>query len=75
MQIELPDKAIELANSLAGDDQDAAAIITEALARLAWERREVAAVQEGIDAYKNGDHRPWDEFAAEFAAKHGITLD
>ncbi|QDT67956.1 hypothetical protein MalM25_08650 [Planctomycetes bacterium MalM25] len=73
MQIELPDKAIELANRLADDKQDAATVITEALAKMAWERQEVAAIQEGIDAYQTGQHRPVDEFLNEFMAEVGLT--
>jgi len=38
MRIDLPDKAVELAKSLATDGKDAADVITEALARMAWER-------------------------------------
>lgn len=73
MQIELPDKAVELAKRLASDQQDTAAVITEALAKMAWERQEVAAIQEGIDAYQAGRHRPVEEFLNEFMTEVGLT--
>lgn len=75
MQIDLAAETVELANSLATETKDAASVIAEALPQLAWQRQGVAAAQEGIEAYKAGRHSPWDEFAAEFAAKHGITVD
>lgn len=40
--------------------------------RLAAEADEVAAVQEGIDAFERGEHRPYEEFAAEFMSERGI---
>lgn len=73
MQIDLPPETIELANQLSTDDKDAATVIAEVLAKEVWERQEVAAVQEGIDAYKAGKHRPADEFFNEFMAEQGIT--
>lgn len=63
MQIDLPDQTIDLANQLASGEEDAAAVIGVALTKLAWERQEIAAVQEGIDAYQRGDHEPYEAFA------------
>jgi predicted transcriptional regulator len=40
--------------------------------RLAGEAEEVAAVQEGIDAYNRGEHRPVEEFMDEFLSERGI---
>lgn len=73
MQFELPKQTIDLAKSLATGDGDAAAVIGEALTKLAWERQEVAAVKEGIDAYERGDHEPYEEFAARLMQERGIT--
>ncbi len=73
MKIDLSDDAVRLAESLATDDKDAAAVIVEALTRLAWERQEVAAVEEGIEAYRSGRHRPVEEFMIEFMLENGIT--
>lgn len=73
MQIELSAETVKLANSLTTADQDAAAVISEALERMAWERQEVAAVMEGVADYEAGHHRPYEEFAAEIFAERGIT--
>lgn len=73
MQIELPPETIDLANSLATADQDAAAVIAEALANMVSERKEVAAVMEGVAAYQRGDHEPWEDFSKRFKEENGIT--
>lgn len=73
MQIELPDEAIEKARQLARDGEDAAAVFVTALERLERDRQEVAAIQEGIDAYQAGHHRPVDAFFDELMAEEGLT--
>ena len=73
MQIDLPAETVELAKSLTTPDKDTATVIGEALAKLARERQEVAAVMEGVAAFESGDHEPWDDFAKRFKAENGIT--
>lgn len=75
MQIELPPKTVELANSLTTSDKDAAAVISEALERMALEREEVAAVMEGVAAYERGDYEPWEDFSKRFKEENGITAE
>lgn len=58
MQIDLPEEAIEKARKLAHDGEDAAAVFVTAIEHLEHERREVAAVLEGVAAYQRGDHEP-----------------
>lgn len=71
--MQIDDKLIEQANLIAESGEDAEAVIAKAIAKLAWERQEVAAVQQGVDDYEAGRHRPYEEFAAEFFAERGIT--
>lgn len=73
MQVELPDDVLRRAALLAGEGEDAAAVIAKAIERLEWETAEVAAVQEGIDAYQRGEHEPWEDFARRFRDENGIS--
>lgn len=66
------ERLIERANSIAFEGEDAEAVIARALANLAWERQEVAAVQEGVDAYQEGRHRPAQDFFDEFFGELGL---
>lgn len=75
MQIELPAETVKLANSLTTADKDAAAVISEALERMAWERQEVAAVMEGVAAYERGDHQSLEDFDQEMRREFGISPD
>ena len=68
-------KLIDKANRIARDGEDAETVIAHALANLAWERQEVAAVQQSIDEYNAGRRRPYEEFAAEFFAELGLTRE
>jgi predicted transcriptional regulator len=52
-----------------------AGVIELALEKLEWQDREIAAIQEGIDALDAGDTVDIATFAAEFRSKHGITPD
>ena len=73
MQIELPPETVKLANSLTTADKDAAAVISEALLRMAWERQEVAAVMEGVASFERGDYEPWEDFSKRFKEENGIS--
>ena len=75
MRIELPDDAVAKANQLAADGEDAAAVFVKALASLEAERREVAAVMEGVEAYERGDYEPLEDFDRRFREEHGIGPD
>lgn len=75
MQIDLPEEAIEKARLLAQDGEDAATVFVTALERLELERREVAAVLEGVAAYERGDHEPWQDFAKRFREENGIAAE
>ena len=66
------DQVIERAKKLAIGGEDAAAVISEALDRLEWERKEVAAVKEGIAAYESGDHEPLADFDQRFRLENGL---
>lgn len=73
MQIDLPPEAIALANSMATDDKNAAVVIAEALAQVAWQRQEAAAAMEGVADHQAGRSRPYEEFMAEFMGELGVT--
>jgi predicted transcriptional regulator len=50
-------------------------VIRLALDSLEWHEQEVAAIQEGIDAWRAGDTVDFATFDAEFRKKHGIPDD
>lgn len=52
-----------------------AGVIEAAIEKLEWEEREIAAIQEGIDAWQRGDVTDFAEFDSEFRKKHGIPAD
>lgn len=72
MQIDLPEEVVERANKLAADGEDAAAVLTKALERMEFEAQEVAAVMEGVKAYQEGRHRPFEEFDREIREEFGF---
>lgn len=72
MSVDLPEEVIAHANRLAIADEDAAAVIAQALSALESQRAEISAVQEGMADYEAGRHRPYQEFAAEILAERGI---
>jgi Arc/MetJ-type ribon-helix-helix transcriptional regulator len=50
-------------------------VLRHALSALDWRDREIAAIQEGIDAMEAGHVRPIREFDREFRAANGIPQD
>lgn len=60
---------------MAQDGEDAATVFVVALERLEHERREVAAVLEGVAAYERGDHEPWEAFAKRFQEENEIAAE
>ncbi len=74
MQIELPDDAYERAKQIAIGDENAQTVILKAIERLAIERKEVAAVMEGIAEYEKGEYRAIEEFGNELSQRFGIDL-
>ena len=74
MQIELPDDAYEQAKQIALGDESAQTVILKAIERLAIERREVAAIMQGIAAYEEGDYRSLEEFGKELSQQFDIEL-
>ncbi|TWT88548.1 hypothetical protein Mal64_20310 [Pseudobythopirellula maris] len=72
-KIEISDEAYRALSSLHSDVP--AIIETMAKQALEWQAQEVAAVQEGIDAYEAGDFEPWDVFSARMKAELGIPSD
>jgi hypothetical protein len=77
MQIELPRDIIERVRRRAASAKSAteADVIRQALDSLDWLDQERHAIQEGIDAWRNGDVQDLDEFDREFRAKNGISAD
>ena len=77
MEIDLPQDIIKRVQLRAAAAQGVteADVIRQALDSLDWQDQERAAIQEGIDAWRAGDVRPWDEFDAEFRAKNNIPSD
>ncbi|QEG33240.1 hypothetical protein [Bythopirellula goksoeyrii] len=63
--IEISDEAYQTLAKFHGD-------VNLYVEKLAAEAREVAAVQEGIDAYNAGDCRPLAEFGGELQERFGI---
>lgn len=63
--IEISDEAYQTLAKFHGD-------VNVYVENLAAEAREVAAVQEGIDAYNAGDYRPLAEFGGELHERFGI---
>lgn len=66
-QVEISDKAYETLAHFHGD-------VGAFVERMASEAAEVAAVKEGLDAYKNGDHRPLESFGDELKSRYNIDL-
>ena len=66
-QVEITDRAYKTLAELHGD-------VSAFVERLANEATEVAAVQEGLDAYQAGDHRPIEEFRDELEKRYDIDL-
>lgn len=75
MHIDLPTDLLQRVEKLAADGEDVSAVIAKGIERLEWEAREVAAVQEGIDAYERGESEPLEDFDRRFREEHGITPD
>jgi predicted transcriptional regulator len=77
MQIDLPQELYLRLHQRAQMEQGMTevGVIELALDKLEWQEREIAAIQEGIDAWRAGDVRDFAEFAAEFRKKHGIPSD
>ena len=77
MQIELPQDIIERVQRRAACAQGAteADVIRKALDSLDWLDRERYAVQEGINAWRNGDVQDFDEFDRELRAEKDILAD
>jgi len=77
MQIELPQDIIDRVQLRAASAQGTteADVIRKALDSLDWLDQERIAIQEGIDAWRNGDVQDFDEFDREFRAKNGISAD
>ncbi|MBX3425366.1 MAG: hypothetical protein KF688_06780 [Pirellulales bacterium] len=75
MEIDLPADLIERAKQMATPGQDAAAVFGEALDTLAWGRREVMAVREGIAAYEAGDYEALEDFDRDFRQNRSISPD
>jgi Arc/MetJ-type ribon-helix-helix transcriptional regulator len=50
-------------------------VLRDALSALDSRDREVAAIQEGIDALERGDVMPLEEFNRQFRAEKNIPLD
>lgn len=75
MQIELSADLMQRVEKLASQGEDATAVIAKGIERLEWEAREVAAVQEGIDAYNRGESEPLEDFDRRFRKEHGISPD
>lgn len=66
-QVEISDKAYETLAHFHGD-------VSAFVERMADEAAEVAAVNEGIDAYKAGDHRPIEAFGQELSDRYNVDL-
>jgi len=50
-------------------------VLREALTALDSRDREIAAIQEGIDAMERGELMPLDQFDREFRVTHNMPLD
>ena len=77
MQIQVPQALFHRLQERAKREEGMteAGVIELALEKLEWQDREIAAIQEGIDAWRRGDVRDFDEFDKEFREKHGIPAD
>ena len=64
--IEVSDQEYEALANAHGD-------VTAFVQRMAAEAEEVAAVMKGVEAYREGRHRPAEEFLDEFMAEQGIA--
>ena len=71
-----PDLESEFAHRMSlGHYADMDQVLRQALSALDARNREVAAIQEGIDAMEQGLVRPLREFDREFRLANGIPLD
>jgi len=77
MQINLPQDLIDRVQqrTAAVSGVSEADVIRKALDSLDWLDQERQAIQEGIDAWRAGDVRSFDEFDRDFRAKNGIPAD
>lgn len=72
MQIDLPQEVVERAQRLALSGEDAAAVLARGVELVEWRQQEVAAIREGIEAYKAGDFEPLEDFDRRFRAERSI---
>jgi predicted transcriptional regulator len=77
MHIELPQDIIQRVQQRTATTHGAteADVIRKALDSLDWMDQERQAIQEGIDAWRAGDVRDFDDFDRQFRAEHGIPAD
>lgn len=76
MQIDLPqDLVARVQERTAAQGTTDAEVIRKALDSLDWLDQECIAIQEGIDAWRNGDVENFDDFDRKFRAKNGISAD
>ncbi len=75
MHIDLPQDIVERVKRRAAAERGSteAEIIRKALDSLDWHDQERRAIQEGIDAWRGGDTQDFEQFDAEFRAKHRIS--
>jgi Arc/MetJ-type ribon-helix-helix transcriptional regulator len=74
MQIDLPQDILQRVQVRVGTGAGSteAEVIRKALDSLDWQDQERQAIQQGIDAWRAGNTRNFDEFDAEFRAQNGI---
>jgi Arc/MetJ-type ribon-helix-helix transcriptional regulator len=56
-----------------GEYPDVEHVLRDALTALDVRNREIAAIQEGLDAVERGEVRDFDAFCHEFSSEHGIS--
>lgn len=74
MQIELPDDLAERVKQLAAIEklESEVEVIRKALDLLDWRGKERQAIQQGINAWRDGDTQAFDQFDVEFRAQNNI---
>jgi hypothetical protein len=77
MEIDLPQDIIDRVQlrTAARNGVSEADVIRQALDSLDWQDQERMAIQEGIDAWREGDVQDLDAFDAEFRAKNNVPSD
>lgn len=73
MQIEIPHDLFQRIQQRVGPQRDPIEVIRMALDHLDFQDRELAAIQEGIEAAERGEVQSLEDFDREFRERNGLA--